>query len=258
MKTAYDTLEISIDAHVATVTLARPPVNAQNRPSRIELTEVFDALGDRQDVRAIVLTNTGKVFSAGADIKERAGMAAEDGDYILHNRITREYLYAVQDCAKPVVGAIRGPAIGAGFALMMCCDILYASDDCFVQMPEVNVGLSGGMKFLTQHFGRSYARFMYLTAARVPAAELYRLGIIQAALPREQVLEAATTVARDIASRSPLAIQTAKRGFNVVQEMPDRDAYRYEQGLTIDLSRSKYAQEAQRAFVEKRDRAVGE
>jgi enoyl-CoA hydratase len=258
MKAEYSTLELAIAGHIATVTLARPPVNAQNRASRLELTEVFDALSDHEDVHAVVLTNTGKVFSAGADIKERAGMAAEQGDYILHNRITREYLYAVQDCAKPVVGAIRGPAIGAGFALMMSCDILVASDDCFVQMPEVNVGLSGGMKFLTQHFGRSYARFMYLTAAKVPAAELYRLGLIQAALPREEVLGAAMAIARDISSRSPLAIQTAKHGFNVVQEMPDRDAYRYEQGLTIALSRSRYAREAQRAFIEKREAAATE
>jgi enoyl-CoA hydratase len=252
MRTDYATLQLAIADHIATVTIDRPPVNAQDRQARDELTELFDALGDREEVRAVVLTAAGKTFSAGADIKERVGMSAAAGDYTRHNRITREYFYAVRDCAKPVIGAINGPAIGAGFVLMMSCDIVVATEDCWVQMPEVNVGLSGGMKFLTQHFGRSYARWMYFTSARVPAAELHRLGLIQAAVPRAALMDSAMQIAREIASKSPLAVQTAKYGFNTVEEMPDRDAYRFEQSLTVSLSRSAEMREQQRAFVEKR------
>jgi enoyl-CoA hydratase len=257
MRTDYTTLRLSVADHIATVVFDRPPVNAQNRRTREELTELFDAISDRADIHAVVLTGAGKVFSAGADIKERVGMSAAEGDYIRHNRITREYFYAVQDCTKPVIGAINGPAIGAGFALMMSCDILVATDDTFVQMPEVNVGLSGGMKFLTQHFSRSYARYMYYAAARVPASELYRLGIVQACVPREGLMDAAMAIAREISAKNPLAVQTAKAGFNITQEMPDRDAYRYEQTLTIALSRNEEMRDAQRAFVEKRPPAGG-
>jgi enoyl-CoA hydratase len=177
--------KVAVTAWVATGTFDRPPVNAQNRRSREELTWVFDTLSDRDDVRAVVLTGAGKVFSAGADIKERVDIKAQAGDYIRHNRLTRESFYAITDCAKPVIGAINGPAIGAGFAVMACCDILLASENAFVQMPELDVGLAGGAKFL-EIFPRSKARLMFFTGRRVPAAELHRLGSSRACLPAKR------------------------------------------------------------------------
>jgi enoyl-CoA hydratase len=248
----YECFRIKIEDYIATVVFDRPPVNAQNRKSRDELTHIFDSLSDNDNVRVVVLTGAGKTFSAGADVKERVGMAKEDGEYIRHNRVTREFFYAVTDCAKPVITAVNGAAIGAGFCLMMCGDIVLASDNTVVAMTEVDVGLSGGMKFLTQHFGRSYARYIYYTARRIPASELYRLGVIQACVPQEKLMDTAMEIAREIASKSPIAVQTGKRGFNTVEEMPDRDAYRFEQGLTIALSKTEYTKEAQRAFTEKR------
>lgn len=249
---SYECFKVDIQDHIATVVFDRPPVNAQNRRSRDELTHIFDSLSDNDAVRVIVLTGSGKTFSAGADVKERVGMAKEDGEYIRHNRVTREFFYAVEDCAKPVITAVNGPAIGAGFYLMMCGDIIVASDNTVVAMTEVDVGLSGGMKFLSEHFGRSYARYIYYTGRRIPASELYRLGVIQACVPRDKLMDAALDIAREIASKSPLAVQTAKRGFNTVAEMPSRDAYRYEQGLTVMLSKTEDTREAQAAFVEKR------
>lgn len=236
---------------VATVTFDRPPVNAQNRRSREELTWVFDTLSDRDDVRAVILTGARDIFSAGADIKERVGIAAEAGDYIRHNRLTRESFYSVTDCAKPVIGAINGPAIGAGYAVMACCDILLASENAFVQMPEIDVGLAGGAKFL-ELFPRSKARMMFFTGRRVPAQELYRLGVIEACVPSAELMDAAMAIARDIASKSPIAVTRAKRAFNTVEEMPLRDGYRFEQTVTVELSKTEDTREAQRAFVEKR------
>src|SRR5436305_14253558 len=88
---------------IATVTFDRPPVNAQNRATREELIRVFDTIGDRDDVRVAILTGAGKIFSAGADLKERAGMVQELGDYVRHNRLVREFFYAITDCSKPVI-----------------------------------------------------------------------------------------------------------------------------------------------------------
>lgn len=251
----YECFKVSIADGIATVVFDRPPVNAQNRRSRQELIRIFDSLSDNDAVRVVVLTGAGKVFSAGADIKERVTMDKADGGYIEHNRVTREFLYAVTDCAKPVITAVNGPAIGAGFALMLTGDIMVASETAVFQMPEVDVGLSGGMKFMTQHFGRSFARYIYYTGKRIPAAELHRLGVIQACVPPEELMPTAMGIAREIAAKNPLAIETAKRGFNTVEEMPVRDAYRYEQGLTVMLSKTKYAAEAQGAFGSKRDKA---
>jgi enoyl-CoA hydratase len=237
---------------IATVTFDRPPVNAQNRRTREELIYVFDTISDRDDVRVAILTGTGTMFSAGADLKERVDMVHAPGDYVRHNRLVREFFYAVSDCTKPVIAAVNGPALGAGFVLMLACDIMLACEEAYFSMPEINVGLAGGARFLMEQVGRSKARSIYFTGRRVPAAELYRLGVIEACPPREKLMEAALDIAREIASKSPLAIGKIKRTLNAIEEMPVRDAYRYEQTVTVELSRTEDAREAQRAFVEKR------
>jgi enoyl-CoA hydratase len=237
---------------IATVTFDRPPVNAQNRRTREELIRVFDTLSDRDDVRVAILTGTGNMFSAGADLKERVDLVHEPGDYVRHNRLVREFFYAVTDCSKPVIAAINGPAIGAGFVLMLACDIMIASDNAYFSMPEINVGLAGGARFLMEHVARSKLRSIYFTGRRVPAAELYRLGVIEACPPREQLMETALDLAREIAAKSPLAIRHIKRALNTIEELPVRDAYRFEQSVTVELSHTEDAREAQRAFVEKR------
>lgn len=246
------TLRLDVQDAIATVTLDRPPVNAQNRLLREEVTRVLDMLSDRDDVRVVILTGAGKVFSAGADVKERVGMVKEPGDYLSHNRVTREFFYAARDCEKPVIAAVNGPAIGAGFALMLACDIMLAAEDAYFVMPELDVGLAGGARFLMEHFGRSRSRTMYFTAESVPAAELYRLGVIEACVPRDALMPEALRIARIIAAKSPFAVRRVKRAFSVVEELPIRDGYRFEQTVTVDLSRSEDTKEAQRAFVEKR------
>jgi enoyl-CoA hydratase len=248
----YEMFRVDVADYIATVTFDRPPVNAQNRQSREEAIHLFDALGDRDDVRCIILTSALKSFSAGADVKERVGLVQQPGDYVRHNRLTREYFYAITDCTKPVIAAVNGAAFGAGFVLALSCDIVIASEDAYFVMPELDVGLAGGAGFLMQHFSRSMARYMYFTARRIPAAELHRLGVITAVLPPDKLMAEARAIASEIAAKSPGAVAAVKRSFNVAEEMPTRDAYRYEQTITVDLSKTEDTKEAQRAFVEKR------
>lgn len=246
------TLKLAVDDHVAVVEMNRPPVNAQNALMRAELTSVFDSISDRDDVRVAILTGTGNMFSAGADIKERPSVAQAPGGYLRHNRVTRECFYSIKECAKPVIAAVNGPAMGAGYALMVFCDIMLASENAFVSMPEIDVGLSGGARMLLELFPKSKARRMFFTGCRVSAAELYRLGVIEACVPREQLMHEAMKIARDIAAKSPLAIRYAKDDMNTVETLSMRDAYRYEQNITIALSKTEDAREAQQAFIEKR------
>jgi enoyl-CoA hydratase len=244
---------LDVDAEgVAVVTFDRPPVNAQNFAAREELTWLFDALSDRDDVRVVVLTAAGRMFSAGADIKERAGVGVEAGDYRRHNRLTRESFYAVTECAKPVIAAVNGGALGAGLALALSCDILVMADDAYVAMPEIDVGLAGGGRFLQRYFPRSKLRTMYFTGARVPAAELLRLGIVEACVPGDALLPTALELARTIAAKSPVAVRMAKGALNTIEGMGVRDGYRFEQDVTVALSHTEDAQEARRAFLEKR------
>ncbi len=236
---------------VALVTLDRPPVNALNRDMRRRIVATFDEISAREDVRCAVLTGAGKVFCAGADLKDRPDPDMP-GDFLEHNRITRETTNAIRECAKPVIAAVNGAALGAGLGLVAACDILYAAEDATFGMPEINVGLAGGAAMLRTLFGRSTARRLFFTGQRLSAQEMVELNVIEKALPAGDLLPVAMTLAAEIASKAPLAIIYAKRASNMVELMPQRDAYRFEQEFTMALAKTEDAKEARMAFLEKR------
>ncbi|WP_332747699.1 enoyl-CoA hydratase/isomerase family protein [Hydrogenophaga sp.] len=248
----FQHLQLQIEEGVAVVTLNRAPVNAQNAELRGEIIECFDTLSDMAEVAAIVITGAGKTFSAGADIRERPNLGDTPGAYGRHNRLTRECTNAMVECAKPIIAAINGPALGAGFGLVLGSDIWVASESAYVSMPEINVGLAGGATFLQKHFSQSRARRMFFTGMQVSAQELYRLGLIEACLPPDELMPYAMGIAREIASKSPIAMRLAKEAARMTLHMPTREAYRYEQGNTVALSKTEDAREAQKAFLEKR------
>src|SRR4051812_26959130 len=217
MAETYDCFKVEVADFVATVTLARPPVNAQNRRFREEIIAIFDTLSDRTDVRAVVLTGDGKTFSAGADLKERP-VLEEAGAYPKHNRTVRESFNAVMECEKPVIAAINGAAIGAGCVLALCCDILVAAEEGYLSMTEVNVGLAGGVRHVRRSFGESDARLMIYTARRIMGPELLRLGVVSACVAKDELMSTAIGIAREIAEKVPLAVRAAKRSFNVTED----------------------------------------
>ena len=241
-----------LDGHVVTLTLNAPPVNALTRTLNDELTLALDRFSEMDEVRAVVLTGAGKVFCAGADLKGRADVIKGPGDLPAHSRRTRECFHAVRECAKPVVVAINGAALGAGLAMVASADILVASDKASVGLPEVDVGLLGGCRHAMRLFGHSRLRRMALTGMRVGAAEMYRLGIIEACVAPEELMPAALEIARTIAAKSPLSTRMGKHSLNVIEDMSLRDGYRYEQDMTAQIAKTDDAKEAQRAFAEKR------
>ena len=246
-----DSLKVTVQDYIATVVMDRPPVNAQNTPFREEITAAFDSFTDRSDVRVVILTGIGKMFSAGADMKTRPS-SGEPGEYWSFNRHGRELFNSIHECSKPVIAAVNGPALGAGFGLVAACDIILASDNAVFGMPEIDIGLMGGAAMLQQFFGRSRARRMFYTGWRVPAEELYRTGVIECCVPLNQLMPEAMKIATEIASKSPLAMNYAKLSMNTTRQMPPRDGYRFEQGMTVALSKSEDAKEAREAFFEKR------
>lgn len=251
LDSGFTVVRIAVADHVALVTMDQPPVNALSRTLTDELTAAFDRITDTDDVRSVVLTGAGRVFCAGADLKSRGGLS-EPGALPQHSRRTREFFHAIRECAKPVVCAINGAALGAGLAIVASCDILLVSETASVGLPEIDVGLLGGGRHAMQLFGHSLVRRMMLTGYRVPAAELLRLGIVEACLPAEELRPAAMAMARTIASKAPLATRLAKQTLNAIADMSLRDGYRYEQDMTALIGKTQDAKEAQRAFAEKR------
>lgn len=245
-------LEVVIADHVATLTMNVPPVNALTRVLNDELTLALDRLSEMDDVRVVILTGAGKVFCAGADLKGRAEMIKGPGDLVAHSRRTRECFHAIRECAKPVVAAINGAALGSGLAMVASADILVASDKASLGLPEVDVGLLGGCRHAMRLFGHSRLRRMALTGYRVTGPELWRLGIVEACTAPEDLMPAAHEIAAVIASKSPVSTRMGKHTLNVIEDMSLRDGYRYEQDMTAIIGRTDDAREAQAAFREKR------
>lgn len=248
--TDYDTLDLDVTDFVATITINRPPVNAQNNRFRDEFVEVIDALGDRTDVRAIVITGEGKAFSAGADLSERPGQ--DPGQYTAHNRRVRASFDCLLECPKPIIAAVNGAAIGAGCVTALCADILVVSEKGFLQMTEVLVGLAGGVAHVRRHLSESDARLMIYTARRVYGPDLYRMNVASACTAPEDLLPTAQSIAADIAKASPSAVRAAKKSFQMTEGVSIYDGYRFEQGQTKALSLTEDTAEAMAAFREKR------
>lgn len=245
-------LQYQLEDYVAILTMDAPPVNALTRTLNDELTAALDRISEMDEVRAVILTGAGKVFCAGADLKGRASVIKGPGDLPAHSRRTRECFHAIRECAKPVICAINGAALGSGLAMAASSDILLASEKASLGLPEVDVGLLGGCSHAMRLFSHSRLRRMALTGMRVNGAELYRLGVVEACVEQEQLMPTALEIARSIASKSPVSTRMGKHTLNVIESMSLRDGYRYEQDMTAQIGKTEDAKEAQKAFAEKR------
>jgi enoyl-CoA hydratase len=248
-------ISLAIDEHIAVVTIDRPPVNAVDRDAHVAIRGAFESLNDNRDVRVAIFTAVGdRAFMAGADLRtvNQRPTDLAPTDVTDPARYARDAFWSITDCAVPVIGAINGPALGAGLAYAACCDILIASDNATFGTTEINVGLLGASSHLSTLVGRHKARELFFTGETISAAELYRLGALRAVVARDQLMEAAMTLARTLAAKSPIALRLAKESMNRVEDLPLKEAYRTEQDYTARLLRFEDAKEANAAFLEKR------
>lgn len=257
MSAAPDVLTVTIDDYVAIVTFEQPPVNAVNRNALKAISETFRSFDDRRDVRAVVFTAAGtRAFMGGADldsVDERSAVLTRPAAELVDaGSVARQAMWAITDCAVPVVGAINGPAVGAGLAFATCCDILIAADHAWFATPEINVGLLGAGAHVMQLVGRHKAREMFFLGERVSAAELHSLGVIRSVVPADDLMPTALEVASTLASKSPIAMRLAKESINRIEGMTLRDGYRTEQDYTNRLLGFDDSAEARAAFREKR------
>lgn len=251
------TLTVEIAAGIATVTLDRPPVNAVDGACMREMAEVFTSFADRRDVCVAIFTAAGsRAFIGGVDLKSIDGATAEaprPSALVDPGAVARDAMWAITDCAVPVIGAINGPAIGAGLAFAACCDILVAADTATFGTTEINVGLLGASSHLSRLVGNYKAREMFFTGELVPASELYRLGAVRSVVPLADLLPTARELATVLAAKSPLALRMAKDSMNRVEGLPLKEGYRTEQDYTNRLLQLDDSSEARKAFLEKRD-----
>jgi len=148
--------------------------------------------------------------------------------------------------------------LGAGLGLAVCADMIVGADTAVFGLPEIDVGLVGGVRHAMRIFPFALVRRMVPTGWRVPAPELYRRGLIEAGVAPAELMDTAMGIARQIAAKSPTAVRMAKRAINTVETMVLKDGCRFEQNLTVELTRHPDGKEAMRAFVEKRPPVFGD
>jgi len=243
-------IRIDCSDSILSVTLQIPPVNALTLQTYAELTEVFRDISTRDDVRCVVFTGAGKTFCAGLDLKEFMTAPVEADEQ--RAAIVRETFAAVRHCAKPVIAAVNGPALGAGAVLAAACDIRIASDRATFALPEINVGRCGGGAHLGRLITQGALRLMAFTGEPISAAEAYRVGLIEQVVSSRRLMPTAHDLAELIAAKSPFGLRLMKEVLNKIETMPVDDAYALEQSYSTRLMATADAREATRAVIEKR------
>ncbi|MPZ98460.1 MAG: hypothetical protein GEU80_03820 [Dehalococcoidia bacterium] len=243
-------VSVTIEDHVATVVID-PREGRYDRAFMQALGDAAEQVGGApDDVRAVVLHAAGGAFGAGWTAEALAGHDGIDGLSPLGGAFD-----ALAAAPQPVVAAVRGAAHSAGLELALACDIRIAAEDATFAMPETEAGLvprGGGTQRLPRAVGRAHALRLLLLGETVDAAEARRIGLVSVVVPSTEVVEAATRVARTVASRGPIATRLAKEAVHRGAEMPLQDALRYELDLTVLLQTTEDRAEGVQAFIEKR------
>jgi len=238
------------DNGVAEVVLARPPVNALNSAGWNALAAAIAALGDRPDVRVIVIRGEGRGFCAGVDIKE---LAAEPGRIVAVNAGNYATFKAVHLNRVPVIAAVHGFVLGGGIGICGAADIVIAAEDASFGLPEIDRGAMGGAAHLQRMFGVQKTRHLFFTGEMIGAGEALRLGAIERVVPRERLRDAALDVAAKIAAKSPAMVRIAKEALTGIEDGNLENKYRWEQGFTLQAYLSPDSAETRDAFVAKRE-----
>lgn len=241
---------------VATVTIDRPDArNALNGQVREELIGVFSAVEDDDEVRVVVLTGSdeAKAFVAGADV----GELQERGVVEQREASQQPRVYeTVAECSKPVIARLNGHALGGGCELAQACDIRIAREDAKLGQPEINLGLipgGGGTQRLPRLVGTGQAMKLVLSGELVDGAEAADIGLVEEAVPAEELDERVDDLAGSIASHSPLALSRAKEAVHAAAEQPLSRGLDYESELFVGLFASEDKQEGIDAFFEDRE-----
>lgn len=252
MSKTYEYIEVSIESSIGIVKLNRPKVlNAINRPMVTEIVTVLEEFDRNDEVKAIVLAGNGRAFAAGADIDEMAEATAIELELL--NQFTEwDRLAWIK---KPIIGAVQGFALGGGFELALCCDILFAAHDAEFGFPEISLGVmpgAGGTQRLTKLMGKSKAMEWLLTGDRMSAKEALHYGVINRVISKELLMEETMRFAQKIAKQPPLSLRLIKESVHKAVDYSVYEGMQYERKNFYLLFASNDQKEGMRAFKEKR------
>jgi enoyl-CoA hydratase len=245
---------VSKDDGVATVTLNRPEkLNALNREMRGIFCRAMQALGAGPDVGVVILTGSGRAFSAGLDLNELGAEGVREPGGVT-------FISVVERMEAPVIAAVNGFAVTGGFELALACDIIIASETAQFADTHARVGVmpGGGMSArLPRAVGVRKAKELSLTGNYLGARDAERLGLVNRVVAPDQLMAAATEMARQILSADRRVVRDIKRLIDLATQAPLADGLRIEQDFfrAFNLSRGFNNVANRRASVVERGRS---
>lgn len=250
----YQNFLLDIQDGIAVFKINRPEVrNALNAECWLEISSFADQVNNDDSIRVAIITGEGnKAFIAGADvnlIKERTAVSALQG-------LAQNALLKLENCDKPIIGAVNGYAFGGGCEVALACDIRYASDNARFGLPEVGLGIlpgSGGTQRLSKLVGLGRAKEMILTGKAVTAEQALQYGLVTNVVSQELLLEECIALAKTLLAKGPLALRLTKKVINASMSTDQNAGMMLELLSYSILAGSEDKMEGVNAFFEKRD-----
>lgn len=263
---SYKTFDFSVADHVAQIVFNRPDkANAMILPFWQEMADVFAEIEDRPEIRAVVISSTGKHFTGGLDLSAFANIAGDmlqgdrgrAGEQMRRAVAEMQESFAVIDrCRVPVLAAIQGGCVGGGVDLISACDMRYCTEDAWFCIQEINIGMTadvGTLQRLPHLMPQGLVRELAYTGRRMPAGEALKAGLVNQVFgSQDDMLAFALDVARTIGSKSPLAIHGTKEMLNYTRDHSVADALNYMQVWQAGMFLTGDLMEAIQANQEKR------
>ncbi|HEY0919215.1 enoyl-CoA hydratase/isomerase family protein [Devosia sp.] len=251
-------LRETIEPGIIRLTFNRPEkLNALSTPLVRQLGAHLDDIAADRTVRCVILTGAGeRAFVAGADIAEYQDRQPEK--FIAYQRESRAVFGKIETLPQPVIAAVRGYALGGGFEIVLCCDIIICAHSARLGLPEGLLGLSpggGGTQRLTRAVGKYAASNIMLAARRITGERAHELGLAAECVPDAELMDAAVQRAREVCRVAPLSAEEMKPLIRAAPETPLDAGLTLEQNTLYRLYNTDDAEEGIRAFLDKRDPA---
>ncbi len=258
----YRWIEVTTEKHVATVALDRTDsLNALSLEFAKEIFAVFEELDRVDDVRVIILKSNARIFCTGLDLKDAMsrgviGDPKQMLNFPTNDRAMFECCHAIEECRKPVIAAVHGMCIGAGFDIVSACDLRLCTEDATFSLREARIGVvadMGVLQRLPYIIGQAFTRQMAYTGRFFTAREVERMGMVIEVFPDQEALMAGSLrLAAEIAESAPLAVQNTKEVLNYSRTATVRDGVTLAAHKNMVLFKTEDFQESVKAFEERR------
>lgn len=244
---------------VATIRLNRPErLNALTFDSYAELRDTFAALRDRDSVRSVLLTGTGRAFCSGGDVKDIIGrlFGVSDAELLAFTRMTCDLIENMRRLEKPIIGALNGTTCGAGAVMAVACDLRVAADTAKIAFLFTKVGLCGadmGAAWLLPRIvGMGHATELLMRGEFISAQRAAEIGLYNQVVPAEELEAVAGRIAAELAAGPSMGLAMTKRMLNAEASMTLGEAMQAEGWIQAECMKHPDYREAYEAFVEKR------